>query len=88
VTDMCLTVNFGRAPEICVRQPYEARARITLFGTEIIAFEFGGENRTYTENMPGRPAVVGAAAWEPDRHDGPGHDDEADGDGPGLVIPI
>jgi hypothetical protein len=93
VTDMCVTVNFGQVPEMCVRQPYETRGSITLFGTEIMAFEFRGENRTYTENMPDRPAVVGAA-WAQDRHDRPGYaqhgqtDEPADGDGPGLVIPI
>jgi len=93
VVDMCTTVNFGRVPEICVRQPYEARYCITLFGTEIMAFEFRGENRTYTENMPGAPAVVGTAGGA-DRHDEPDHahhglsDDPGDGDGPGLVISI
>jgi hypothetical protein len=87
--DMCTTVNFGRVPEMCVRQPYETRCRITLLGTEIMALEFSGENRTYTANMPDRPTVVGAA-WGRDRHDGPGHDyhGRGDDDGPGLVISI
>jgi hypothetical protein len=46
VMDMCTTLNFGRVPEVCVRQPYEHRFRVTLFGTEIMAFEFRGENRS------------------------------------------
>jgi hypothetical protein len=89
VMDMCTTLNFGRVPEVCVRQPYEHRFRVTLFGTEIMAFEFRGENRSYTENMPGRPAVVGATHGR-DRRDeraGIGHEDDPEG-GPGLVIPI
>lgn len=87
VMDMCTTLNFGRVPEVCVRQPYEHRFRVTLFGTEIMAFEFRGENRSYTENMPGRPAVVGATHGH-DRHDGGTGDEHGPEAGPGLVIPI
>jgi len=96
VVDMCATLNFGRVPEVCVRQPYEHRFRMTLFGTEIMAFEFRGENRSYIENMPARPAVVGDARGgdRHDRHPGAGgehprpFDDPAASGGPGLVIPI
>jgi hypothetical protein len=94
VMDMCATLNFGRVPEVCVRQPYEHRFRMTLFGTEIMAFEFRGENRSYIENMPGRPAVVGAGrggdppAGKPDgEHPRPFDYPPADG-GAGLVIPV
>jgi hypothetical protein len=96
VMDMCATVNFGRVPEACVRQPYEHRIRMTFFGTEIMALEFRGESRTYIENMPGRPTVVGAARGDDPHARYPGarsehqrsfDDPPADG-GPGLVIPI
>lgn len=96
VMDMCATLNFGRVPEVCVRQPYEHRFRMTLFGTEIMAFEFRGENRSYIENMPARPAVVGDARGgeRHGRHPGADgepprpFDDPAASGGAGLVIPI
>jgi hypothetical protein len=87
VVDMCTTLNFGKMPETCVRQPYEHRFCFTLFGIEVMAFEMRGESRTYTESMPDRPAVVWGG--EGVHRTGRDHEwDERDGGRHGLVIPI
>lgn len=36
VVDLCLTVNVGKLPNVCIRQPYHYHLGFTLWGTEIL----------------------------------------------------
>jgi hypothetical protein len=68
VVDLCLTLNVGKVPSVCIRQPYRHKIGFTLYGVEVWSFGFSGEQETTVAEMPARPqvAVSGAAAsWPP-----------------------
>ncbi|MCZ7545130.1 MAG: hypothetical protein M5R40_17110 [Anaerolineae bacterium] len=57
VLDLCLKLDFD-LPEKCVRQPYNHHFGITLFGVELLGFNFVGESRIILEDLPKRPQVA------------------------------
>jgi hypothetical protein len=70
VVDLCLTLNVGKVPSVCIRQPYRHKIGFTLYGVEVWGFSFSGEQETIVAEMPARPQVaVGGTAtgWPPAR---------------------
>jgi len=66
VLDLCITTNIGKVPNLCVRQPYHNRVGFSLFGHEVWAFSFSGEQETVMEELAPRPQVAAAGAgWPP-----------------------
>ena len=55
--DLCLKLDFD-LPEKCIRQPYNHHFGITLFGVEVLGFNFAGESRIILEDLPNRPQVA------------------------------
>ena len=41
VVDLCLNLNIGKPPEMCIRQPHNVHFGFTLFGMEIFGFNLG-----------------------------------------------
>ncbi len=74
VVDLCLTVNVGKLPNVCIRQPYHYHLGFTLWGTEIWGYTFSGEQETVVEERHPQPKVAlgGAPAWRPAPHEPPG----------------
>lgn len=69
--DVCMKLEFGRLPPTCIRQPYQHHFGITLFGVEMIGFNFVGESRVVIEDIHPPPHVV----WGGEQavHHPPGH---------------
>jgi hypothetical protein len=68
VVDLCLTLNVGKVPSLCIRQPYRHKIGFTLYGVEIWGFSFSGEQETMVDELAPRPQVATggiAAAWPP-----------------------
>ncbi len=67
VIDLCLTLNIGKVPSICIRQPYRHKIGFSLYGVEIWGFSFAGEQETVIQELSPRPQVApgGGAAWPP-----------------------
>lgn len=57
VLDLCLTANVGKIPSLCVRQPYRHSVSFSLYGINIWAFSFSGEQETFVEERH-KPAQV------------------------------
>ena len=75
VIDLCLTANVGRVPSLCIRQPYRHKLAFTLYGVEVWAFGFSGEQETIVEEMTPGPQVSVSGpgtAWSPAPHLRPG----------------
>jgi hypothetical protein len=67
--DLCLKLDFGAPPPVCVRQPYSHHFGVTLFGVELLGLNFSGESRIIVDELPKKPQV----AWggeEAVRHSG------------------
>jgi hypothetical protein len=58
VMDLCFKVEFGRPPPTCIRKPYHHHFGITLFGLEVLGFDFSGESRTIIGELPHTPQVA------------------------------
>lgn len=58
VVDLCLNLNVGKPPEMCIRQPHNVHFGFTLFGMEIFGFNFSGESQTIIETPDPAPKVV------------------------------
>ena len=71
VMDFCFKFEFGELPSTCIRRPYQHHFGITLFGVEVLGFNFAGESRIMIEDVQKRPHV----AWggEPPAHTNPDH---------------
>jgi hypothetical protein len=67
VIDLCLTMNIGKVPSVCIRQPYRHKVGFTLYGVEVWGFSFSGEQETIVDELKPRPQVAwgAAAAWPP-----------------------
>jgi hypothetical protein len=66
VLDLCLTLNIGKVPSFCIRQPYRHRIGFSLFGMEVWGFSFSGEQETIIEERGPRPQIAaGGASWPP-----------------------
>jgi hypothetical protein len=59
VVDLCFKVEFGDFPATCIRQPYQHHFGITLFGVELLGFNFVGESQTIIDSIPKRPQIAG-----------------------------
>jgi hypothetical protein len=74
--DVCMKLEFGRLPPTCIRQPYKHHFGITLFGVEMIGFNFAGESRIVVEDVHPAPHVVWGgeqAVHHPHEHHQRGH---------------
>lgn len=58
VVDLCLNLNVGKPPAVCIRQPHNVHFGFTLFGMEIFGFNFSGESQTIIESPDPAPKVV------------------------------
>jgi hypothetical protein len=65
--DFCLKLDFGAPPPMCVRMPYSHHFGITLFGVELLGFNFSGESQTILDELPKRPQVAWGGA-KPHKH--------------------
>jgi hypothetical protein len=72
VADLCLKLDIGELPDTRIRQPYQAHFGITLFGLELLGFNFAGEAQLVVQNLPRRPhSVFGEQRIEPARRQTP-----------------
>jgi hypothetical protein len=72
VVDLCVTLNVGKLPNACIKQPYHHHIGFTLWGTEIWGYTFSGEQETVIQEHHPQPKVAlggTAAAWSPPRLD-------------------
>lgn len=69
VVDLCLTLNVGKLPNVCIKQPYHHHIGFTLWGTEVWGYTFSGEQETVIQEQRPHPRVaLGAGAdWAPPR---------------------
>ncbi len=68
VVDLCLTLNVGKVPSLCIRQPYRHKIGFTLYGVEMWGFSFSGEQETIVHELAPRPQVATGGmgtAWPP-----------------------
>lgn len=66
VVDLCLTLNVGKLPNVCIKQPYHHHVGFTLWGTEMWGYTFSGEQETLIQEQHPQPRVaLGGArpAW-------------------------
>jgi hypothetical protein len=79
VVDLCLTLNVGKVPSLCIRQPYRHRIGFMLYGVEVFGFSFSGEQETIISELGPRPQTLPRAEtpWPPERvhhaHEHGGH---------------
>jgi hypothetical protein len=83
--DLCLNVNMGPPAPTCIRQPYHHHFGLTLFGMELLGFNFSGESQTIVQDVPKQPQV----AWgSPDAGHGHSHGHKGSGrPGPSAAGP-
>ena len=63
VVDLCLTLNVGKVPSVCIKQPYDHHIGFTLWGTEIWGYTFSGQQETVVQELHPSPSVaLGAVA--------------------------
>jgi hypothetical protein len=88
VVDLCLTVNVGKLPNVCVRQPYSHHVGITLFGYEVWGISVSGEQQTVIEELDRRPQVAwgGATAVWPSAGPRPAPPERPSRDAGGLRV--
>jgi len=69
VVDLCLTLNSGKAPNLCIRQPYRHKIGFTLYGIEVFGFTFSGEQETVVNEVSPRlqTAPREDSPWPPAR---------------------
>ena len=74
IVDLCLTLNSGKSPNLCIRQPYRHRIGFTLYGVEVFGFSFSGEQETIISELSPRPQTLprGETPW-PSAHHGHEH---------------
>lgn len=58
VMDFCFKFEFGKFPPTCIRLPYQHHFGITLFGIELLGFNFAGESRIMIDDVQKRPQVA------------------------------
>jgi hypothetical protein len=70
VVDLCLTLNIGKLPNVCIKQPYHHHIGFTMYGMKVWGFSFSGEQETVIEEHHPQPRVaLGArpAPWSAPR---------------------
>jgi len=88
VVDLCLTLNVGKVPSLCIRQPYRHRIGFTLYGVEVFGFSFSGEQETVISELGPRPQTLprAEAPWPPERvHHVHGHGGHHEHREPGMA---
>ena len=78
VMDFCFKFEFGKLPPACIRKPYQHHFGITLFGMEVLGFNFSGESRTIIGEVQKQPKVAwgsegrgkGKGEYKPKSHPG------------------
>ena len=91
VVDLCLTMNMGKLPNVCVRQPYHHHVGITLFGTELWGITVSGEQQTVMEELDSSPKVAWGGtttAWPPAKAERPAPAQPATRQAGGLRIQL
>jgi hypothetical protein len=66
VVDLCLTLNVGKLPNVCIKQPYHHHIGFTLWGTEVWGYTFSGEQETVIQEQHPQPHVAlgaGRGGW-------------------------
>jgi hypothetical protein len=66
VVDLCLTLNIGKLPNVCIKQPYHHHIGFTLYGMEVWGYTFSGEQETVIQEQHPHPKVAlgaGPAPW-------------------------
>jgi hypothetical protein len=58
VVDLCVTLNVGKLPNVCIRQPYRHHIGFTMWGTEVWGFSFSGEQETVIQEQHPQPRVA------------------------------
>jgi len=58
VVDLCLTLNVGKIPNLCIKQPYHHHVGFTMWGTEVWGFTFSGQQETVVQEQHPSPAVA------------------------------
>ncbi|PXW28356.1 hypothetical protein [Paraburkholderia caballeronis] len=78
--DLCLKLGLERFPSTKICKPQQQHFALTLFGVEVVGFNYSSEQKTLIEDMGRRPFVVGGDhACGPAQH---AHvDSDLDGDG-------
>jgi hypothetical protein len=85
--DLCVKLDFGGPPPMCIRQPYSHHFGITLFGVELLGFNFSGESQIIIDELPKRPQI----AWggeEKGTRTPTGHSSRVAGSDSGLRVRI
>jgi hypothetical protein len=70
VVDLCLTLNIGKLPNVCIKQPYQHHIGFTLYGMEVWGYTFSGEQETVIQEQHPQPKVALGGApgvWSPPR---------------------
>lgn len=69
VMDFCFKFEMGKLPPTCIRQPYQHHFGITLFGVEVLGFNFAGQSDIVIDEVQRRPQVAwGQEAGSHSRH--------------------
>jgi len=55
VVDLCLTLNVGKLPNVCIKQPYHHHIGFTLWGMEVWGYTFSGEQETLVQEQHPQP---------------------------------
>ena len=81
VLDLCLTLNVGKIPNLCIKSPYHHHIGFTMWGSEIWGCTFRGEQETVIQEQRPQPKVAlgrVAAEWPGHHahHPEPGHSAE------------
>lgn len=56
--DQCLNLRLGPLPPTCIRQPYQLRFGLTLFGVEIFGVNLNGESQVMVSELAATPQVA------------------------------
>jgi hypothetical protein len=70
--DLCLKVGLERLPSTRICRPSHRHFGLTVFGVEVIGFNYASEKRTIIEDMRGRPMVAGELPMAAHSHDAGG----------------
>jgi hypothetical protein len=58
VMDFCFKFEIGKLPPTCIRRPYQHHFGITLFGVEVLGFNFAGQSDIIIDEVQRKPHVA------------------------------
>jgi|ERR1700722_17856899 len=67
--DLCLKLGLDRFPSTFICRPSTRHFGVTLFGMEVVGFNYSSEKKTIIEDMRGRAFVAGDVARSAERQD-------------------